>query len=84
MAATIEQYATECIEALDEKQKAEEEPPTPTIANESSDDEGESMTAAVLNKILGQDEITDEDKERLKIYLRKKKNKRKRNLLREI
>ena len=31
-----------------------------------------------------QDEITDEDKNKVTIHFRKKKNKRKRNLLREI
>ena len=43
------------------------------------------MTADSLKYILTQSEITDEDKHRLTIYLGKKnKNKRKRNLLREI
>ena len=61
------------------------EPPTPTTTNENIDeDEGDNMTAEDLKRILEQDGITDEDKQKLTIYLRKKKNKRKRNLLREI
>ena len=59
------------------------QPPTPTHTNESGEWE-ETMTAEELKQILEQDEITDEDKNKLTIYLRKKKNKRKRNLLREI
>ena len=57
--------------------------PTPTTTNESGEWE-EPMTAEELKNILEQDEITDEDKNKFTIYLRKKKNKRKRTLLREI
>ena len=80
MAAMIEENAAEYIEALEPPT----EPPTPTITHESSEDEGESSTADELKRILEQDEITDGDRERVKIYLRKKKNKIKRNILRQI
>ena len=59
------------------------EPTTPTLTSDSGEWE-EAMTAEDLKRIFEQDEITDEDKQKLTIYLRKKKNKRKRNLLREI
>ena len=59
------------------------EPTTPTLTSDSGEWE-ETMTAEDLKRILEQDEITEEEINKLAIYLRKKKNKRKRNLLREI
>ena len=60
------------------------EPTTPTPTSDSGEWE-EAITTEELRKIFEQDEITDEDKHRITIYLGKKnKNKRKRNLLREI
>ena len=64
------------------------EPPTPTTSHdnldEEQDEEEESMTAQELTLILELNEITDEDKSRIQKYLKRKKNKRKRTLIREI
>ena len=64
------------------------EPPTPTTSNDNFDEEqdkvGESLRAHELTLILELSEITDEDKSRIQKYLKRRKNKRKRTLVREI
>ena len=87
MANMIKEYAKEYIEQMKEEPETPTptEPPTPTPTQTNESEEwDESMTAETLKEILERGAIHGDEKSKILLYSRRRKNKKKRILIKQI